>query len=400
MSSKEKFKPTQPSKIKCLLLLGILSSMYILENLSFFSFNKGMIFKFIVIPILWCIVVGFVWLLPRIRAKSKLKYRGLINCWALIFAVLYIAIAIFAGFIIDGFGKSPYDHSFAGIIVNIIYVGAALVGREFVRSYLANSLTKKGNFLIFILIALFMTVISISFNRYIKIEGNVELVEFMAQYFVPEFSQNLFSTYLVFLGGPLTSIIYLGIVQGFHWFSPILPNLKWITTALVGVLSPVFFLMLLESIYLKETKQLKRIEEQDTPVKSIITCVIAIGIIWFSVGVFPISPSVIATGSMEPFIKPGDVILVKKIEVDDIKIDDIIQFERGNILISHRVVGIVEEDNTIGYQTKGDNNSSPDIEIVKQEEVRGKVIKVVPKIGWPTLFIKSKKDVPLEEIEF
>ena len=56
------------------------------------------------------------------------------------------------------------------------------------------------------------------------------------------FSHNLFATYL---GGSWTSIIYLGVIQGFHWFS-LLPALIWINTALIGILSPNFFYVLRE----------------------------------------------------------------------------------------------------------------------------------------------------------
>jgi len=129
-----------------------------------------------------------------------------------------------------------------------------------------------------------------------------------------------------------------------------------------------------------------------------ITSIVSIGIIWFSVGVFPIYPSVIATGSMEPMIKPGDVILIKK--TDDVKLNDVVQFKRDDILIAHRIIDIVEDDKGKSYRTKGDNNSAPDFELVKGEQIKGKVVKVVPKIGWPTLLVKSKKDVPLEKVEF
>lgn len=78
-----------------------------------------------------------------------------------------------------------------------------------------------------------------------------------------------------------------------------------------------------------------------------------------------------------------------------------IQFKRGDILISHRIIEeIVEKDKTKSYRTQGDNNSGPDFELVKPEDVRGEIIKVIPKIGWPTLLLKTKRDVPMHEIEF
>jgi signal peptidase len=229
---------------------------------------------------------------------------------------------------------------------------------------------------------------------------------FLSQYFAPELSQNLLASYLVFLGGPFASIIYLGIIQFFHWMSPILPNLKWINSALVGILCPVFFLMSLQTSYANHTKGIKKNQKNDEDIFSwIITCILSIMIIWFTVGVFPIYPSVIITGSMEPLIKPGDVILVKKItgmeDIESLSINDVIQFKRDGVLISHRIIEInADEEKGLLYKTKGDNNSGPDTELVKPQDIKGKIKYTVPKIGWLTLLIKSDKEILIEEIVF
>jgi len=401
MITREKVLPTRASKTRCFLLIGLLIFLYVFENSSITTLIDSWILNYIIKPGLWIGLAYLVWIFPKIRAKGLLKLKGTLCWWAFYFGVIYIVVSFIAG-VIDGLGKSPYSHSPIGIITNVLLVGSVLVGREFVRSYLVNSITKKENFLIFTLIALFMTIISISFNKYTNIDGNIELVELIAEYFAPEFSLNLFASYLVFLGGPLLSIIYLGIIQGFHWFSPILPDLQWITKALIGVLCPIFCLMFLQNIYMKESKKIKRKDkDEENPISWVVTCIVSIGIIWFSVGVFPVYPSVIATGSMEPMIKPGDVILIKKIDGNTVKIGDVIQFKRGSILISHRVIDIIEdEEKGKSYKTKGDNNSGPDVQLVKPEEIKGEIKYVVPKIGWPTLLLKSKKDAPLEEVEF
>lgn len=405
MISREEFLPTKSSSKRCLIFVVLLLSIYILENSPATRYIDSFIFNYILLPILWIGLTYFIWKSPNIRAKGKLKLRSFLNFWALNFAIIYIVISILAG-VVDALGRSPYNHSLKGIITNIIFVGSALVGREFVRSYLVNSFTKKENYLVFVLISVLLTFTSISFKRYIDIKSSQDIVKIIAQYIAPEFAQNLFACYLVFLGGPLTSIIYLGIIQGFHWLSPILPDLKWIITALIGVLCPTFFMISLQTIYMSASKQLKRRDkDEESPLPWMITSIISIGIIWFAVGVFPIYPSVIATGSMEPMIKPGDVILVKKIVdmegINSLKADDVIQFRRDSILISHRIIDIRnDEKEGIRFKTKGDNNSSPDTELVKPEDVKGTIVFTVPKIGWLTLLIKSDKDIDLDDIEF
>lgn len=390
---------------RSLLLIFLLILIYLFENSSITTYIDSFTFNYIIKPALWSAIAFLVWHLPRVKPKAKLKHKSFLYFWAFNFAVIYVIITIIAG-LIDGLGKSPYNHSLKGILINIIFVGSALIGRELIRNYLVNSFTKEENYLVFISIASIMTITNFPVSKYIGLNSLQSAVQFIAEFFAPEFSHNIFAAYLVFLGGPLISIIYFGIIQGFHWLSPILPNLKWITVALVGILCPMFFLMSLQTMYLKTTKQLKKGNQEDeSTISWAITSIISILIIWFAVGVFPIYPSVIATGSMEPIIKPGDVILVKKVfnmeDIENIKVDDVIQFKRDSILISHRIVDMVHDENEgLYFKTKGDNNSSVDTEPVKPQDIKGTIVYTVPKVGWPTLFIKSNKNVDLDSLTF
>lgn len=76
----------------------------------------------------------------------------------------------------------------------------------------------------------------------------------------------------------------------------------------------------------------------------------------------------VATGSMEPTIKIGDIILVKRSK--EYKINDIITYETKGIYVTHRIIDI--KDNK--YITKGDANNTADKGISKKEII-GKYIK-------------------------
>lgn len=386
------------SKKSCSFFILLMIIIYIFENSTIAMSIDSRFLNYLIKPVIWLGLTFVVGLFPKPRPKGKLILRSRMMWWSFTLAFLYIIILVIAG-LIDGLGKSPYNHSLFGIVTNSIYVGTMLVGREWVRNYLVNHLTKKDNYIIFLLIALFMTGTSISLNKYTNFKENIDILEFVAESFAPEFAHNLLATYLVFLGGPVISIIYLGTIKGFYWLFPILPDLKWITKALIGILYPTFALMTIQSLYMKASKLVRK-RDDENPMSWIITSILSIGIIWFAVGIFPIYPSVIATGSMEPMIKPGDVIIVQKIDGTDVEIGDIIQFRRDKILISHRVIEIIEEESMKSYRTKGDNNGGPDSQLVMPEQIKGEIKYVVPKIGWLTLLIKSDKDVDLDDIEF
>lgn len=106
---------------------------------------------------------------------------------------------------------------------------------------------------------------------------------------------------------------------------------------------------------------------------------------------------VIITGSMEPNVKVFDAVLTIRESKEDIKVNDIITFVSQNphhngATITHRVVGIVKlDDGKISYRTKGDNNPIPDSSLVNYENIVGKVILKIPKIGYLQSLISNNK---------
>lgn len=399
---KDKYIPTKALKSRAFFLIFVIVIIYVIENSPIAYLIDSMKVHYVLKPALWIGLFLIVYLLPEMHPKSSLKLRGFLYLWSFNFAIIYIVVSILAG-VIDGIGKSPYLHTPLGILLNILFVGSMILGREYARSFLVNNLAnKEEKIAVFVLISLLMVFSKLSVNRIINLNSYYDTVQYIGKYVAPEFCHSLLATYLVFLGGPFTSLIYFGVIEGFHWLSPILPDLKWITTALIGVLVPIFCLIGIQNIYMITSKKFKNNNEsKENPIIWMSICLISIGIVWFAVGVFPIYPSAVATGSMEPMIKPGDVILVKKIQnLEEINIGDVIFFEKEKIYISHRVIDIKEDKKGKVFKTKGDNNSVEDSDLVSPDQLKGIVVKVVPKIGWPTLFIKSKNDIPLEDVIF
>jgi signal peptidase len=113
--------------------------------------------------------------------------------------------------------------------------------------------------------------------------------------------------------------------------------------------------------------------------------------LWFSLGVFPVRPTVIISGSMRPGIEIGDIVLVGKINPKLLKTGDIIQFRQkdSSIPVVHRIIEVVPADDKYVYTTKGDANSQPDSEPVLSEQVVGRVITIVPKVGWAGMTVRN-----------
>lgn len=106
---------------------------------------------------------------------------------------------------------------------------------------------------------------------------------------------------------------------------------------------------------------------------------------------------VVLSGSMEPVMSPGDVIIVDSVGVETIQEDDIITYTQGDerTPTTHRVTEIVERDGGVAFRTKGDANGSPDSQLVSPDQVEGEVMTiggyllVIPYIGYVIQFMQT-----------
>lgn len=89
----------------------------------------------------------------------------------------------------------------------------------------------------------------------------------------------------------------------------------------------------------------------------------------------------ITTNSMEPSICSGDVVIVRKIKEEKLQKGDVITFWQGQEIITHRIAEIEEDLDCKKYVTKGDNNNIEDLPKINFEEIEGKVVLVIPKLG-------------------
>ena len=109
--------------------------------------------------------------------------------------------------------------------------------------------------------------------------------------------------------------------------------------------------------------------------------------------VFGYKPLIVVSHSMEDYINKGDLVIVKMADKNDLQKQDIIAYrlEGQNFVVTHRINDIKEVDGEIKYQTKGDNNSTPDGDLIKLSEVEGKYVTKISKLGNFLLFMQDPK---------
>lgn len=100
--------------------------------------------------------------------------------------------------------------------------------------------------------------------------------------------------------------------------------------------------------------------------------------------VFGYSQYIVTSGSMEPEMAVGDLVLVKS--ESEYKAGDVVTFiESSGAVVTHRIIGTVEDM----FITKGDANNTEDGELLLPENIVGKVQLVLPGAGNAVAFLRS-----------
>lgn len=99
----------------------------------------------------------------------------------------------------------------------------------------------------------------------------------------------------------------------------------------------------------------------------------------------------VLTGSMEPGLPPGTLVVVRPTPPVNIRIGDVMtyQIESGKPeVVTHRVIGVVaSSDGSRTFTTQGDNNPQADPNQVVEEQVKGTVWYSIPLLGYLAVWL-------------
>lgn len=386
------------------IILTLLTTIYILINLIIPGNIDSFIGTYILRPALFILLAILVYLTAKREGLNIWQFKK-IRRWelgrtpfegALLIAGFQISLLVIAGLYI-GFGESPYSHTPTFILINLIFIGSMLIGLELSRSYLIKkgaSNRKNITLLIGIVTLIFMIVSIPTKNFSVLTSGDpAAIVKFIGETMIPLLAAGLLASYLAYIGGALPAIAYMGAIQTFQWFSPVLPNLDWTLAALIGTLAPAIGFLLIQNniqnVYGRTKRKIKKV--RDPAISWAPIAIIALLLVFFSFGYLGVQPTIIYSGSMRNELDVGDIVIVSKIPTDEIQKGDIIQYktQEMRLPVVHRVEDIYREQGNLYFITKGDANSGTDIDPVLSNTVNGKVIFNLPKIGWIPIVFKE-----------
>ncbi|EHL13172.1 hypothetical protein HMPREF9629_00472 [Peptoanaerobacter stomatis] len=350
-------------------------------------------------PIYWSLIICIIYFcIPAINMPNKNFINGSLLGYAVSGAIIFVALEFLSAVFMKKLEASPYDISAIGTLLNILNIFPQLTAREMIRlySFATAYKTMKYRRIAIVITTLIMILTDINFTKLQTIQQDRDLFIYLIKNVAPIITKNTLMSAFVFYGGILPSIVYIGIIELFQKCFPVLPELPWIVEGAIGIAFPSMYMTYIMD---HSSNQGKTVVSGKENILYLISLFSATMFSWFCVGVFPIYPSVILTGSMEPLIYPGDVVLIEKMkeekDIYNLSKGDIINFKREDITITHRIKEVItDEAGNRSFETKGDNNKAPDEIIVQPNDVKGIIVKVVPKAGLPVLILKEQDEVP------
>lgn len=109
---------------------------------------------------------------------------------------------------------------------------------------------------------------------------------------------------------------------------------------------------------------------------------------------FGVGATVVLSGSMEPTLSTGDLLIIA--EQESYGVDDVVVFQSNRMAVVHRIIEIKEEtvEGEDGEElqmlavTQGDANNTPD-DPIQMSQIKGTVVLRVPLVGYLVNMIKT-----------
>lgn len=378
----------QKNKLTTILFALVILIYEIIGQVFLFDKCYG-IYMYILNPLAW---IGFAYLLKLLVGKQygKCRVKHTARIYACIAVLAYIIINLISGLVVT-FGKNPYSITLFGILKNFLMFGIVIVMQEIVRYKIINNVYEKDKKKIAIIISIIYIIIGIGINNVLNIKSFYDfMVEIVFKELIPIITVNILASYMAINFEYITSIIYILGINMFYWLSPILPNSPWIMNTIIELVIPVILVLYIRYELSKVDKHRSKEKIKNSEPGQLISLTICIVLaIWFALGIFPIKPIAVATGSMEEELSIGDIAFVKKCTANDISKNDIIEYQMDGYTVIHRVIEIDQKDGRFTYITKGDSNNAEDKDPVLEEQLIGKVIFKIKYLGYPAIILHN-----------
>lgn len=351
-------------------------------NSFVFDFLTGYGLPIFILAILFVFKLSFGFERDRHRYTKDILLEIVI--FLLVFFMLYYLLGIAVGFARTTNYLNPY-----GIVKFIIPLVLSVCLKEYLRfAILTKAEGSKGLVVTTSILFIFISITNtLSLNVF---EGHLNFFMFFALSLMPAITNNILSTFMCVNSGYLPNILYNLVIQLYLYILPIVPNPNEYIKSIIDFLLPIFLLCRVYS-FLKQTKDEEI--ERDYRKKSLSFLapgIVIVTLIYFVSGYFKYYAIAVASGSMNPEINVGDVVIIdQKTDKNEIKPGEVVAYKYNGKIIVHRILNVVDYQNELTFYTKGDSNEEADPWAIKEEDVLGEVKFKINWIGLPTVWINE-----------
>lgn len=324
--------------------------------------------------------------------KNRHRYDKEIVLNIIIIFLVFIICFYLLGLII-GFTKTNIIYGFNAFARMILPYILIVLLKEYLRY---QSLVKAGKskFLTIIICIMFIFWDITNQINIGLLDTGYKIYIFFTTILLPAISKNITSGYIAKRVGYIPNILWILLYELYSILLPIVPNSGIYIKSMIDFLYPLFIGYNVFYFFLRKERKVPVGKGKKAEIISMPFCVIFISIlVYFTSGFFKYYAITIGSGSMQPNINIGDIVIInQKYDISKLKTDDIIAYEYENKIVIHRLVKIEKvTEKDYYYYTKGDANNAIDNYVIHEDMIIGKVEQKLPYIGYPTIWLNEIK---------
>lgn len=305
------------------------------------------------------------------------------NISLIIFGIIFVLSAYAIG-IFFNFVKSPYQLGFRSLLINVIPIIVIVICTEIIRYILLSKKYKYNNLITFIITFFIDGIILIDSINTSNLNGILTVIGYV---WLSAFFANILYTHISPKYGYSGIILYRLIILLYPYLIPVIPNIYIFLKAFIRMIYPCIIFLIFEKTFDRKRTIIPVKYRVRELVISVLTIVISLFIIFSVSGNFKYTFLVVGSGSMSKTINKGDIVFYKATKnVDE---GDIIVFKSNDILMLHRITDKRIINGRESYYTKGDANDKLDDGFRTSDDIKGKVLFRIPKIGYINIWLRE-----------
>jgi len=362
-----------------ILLIYILFLSLFMNRISYNLKNSSVVVVLLLVLVILLTFFGFK------KDKNYLKGSSarIVTAALMTFMIITYGLGIILGFTRGYIYNNLYEFLKDVSPILIITIEIELLRHTVIKNSFKNKKT-----------IIFYTIISIILNIILEINiGILNTAEdkfiFLSTIIFPIIAEEALCSYMTYKIALLPSLIYKLVIKLYIYLVPIIPNLGNYIYSVVNIILPFVIYSILSKIVIRYEKEKQKLRKINRVVITIPLAACLVVLILLISGIFKYKLIAIASNSMSPTYKRGDAIIYEKINVKELKVGDILAFQKNSIVVTHRIVEIWKQDDRYYFTTKGDNNNTNDADKIEEKNVLGRVQFSFKYIGYPTVLINE-----------